>query len=469
MDLAPLVVGVMLLVLTGIGWRHSRKIRSGEDFALAGRGLSAAVLTGTLVATWIGTGSIFGNAQKAYEHGVAGFLLPISGLLGMLLLAKIAPRVRELPAKTVPGILGLRFGRSAQLLGAVALIGAYLIIVSYQYRAGAAVAERLFPSWDLGFTVGSREVTFWPVLCALFVIMYTALAGLWSVATTDVVAGFVIAVGVLGCLAITAGGFAAEGVSLPESYLRLGGGFGKMEWVGYMLPPFLLIIGDANLLQRFMAAKDPSTAKRAAWGAFVGLLIIESAIIALALVGKAQLAEAPANSAHVIVEVAFTLVPPLLGAVLAAAIVAVILSTADSFLLACSTSAATDFGSQKPGAESSTRRHRLSVILFGLAALGIAYTSDEFFSVALYAYTLYGVTLTPAMVAAIFFPNTKSNAVVGGMASGLVVAVAWKFLAPTTGALGQLDPVLPALFANVIVLLFLQRLSLRHSPSESPQ
>jgi len=79
MDLAPLVVGVMLLVLTGIGWRHSRKIRSGEDFALAGRGLSAAVLTGTLVATWIGTGSIFGNAQKAYEHGVAGFLLPISG------------------------------------------------------------------------------------------------------------------------------------------------------------------------------------------------------------------------------------------------------------------------------------------------------------------------------------------------------------------------------------------------------
>ncbi len=454
MDLAPIVVALMLFGMTAVGLRHARKISSGEDFTLAGRGLSAPILTGTLVATWIGTGSIFGNAQKAFEHGVAAFLLPLSGLLGMLLLAKIAPRVRELRATTVPAILGLRFGRAAQRLGAIALIGAYLIIVSYQYRAGAAVAERLFPDWDLNFLLGGKTRSFWPILCALFVILYTALAGLWSVAHTDVIAGVVIAVGVLASLAVTTGGFRLEGVSLPETHLRLGGGFGAMEWVGYMLPPFLLIVGDANLLQRFMAAKSPMTAKRAAWGAFFGLLILESAIIALALVGRSQLTAAPANPAHVIVEVAFTLVPPLLGAILAAAIVAVILSTADSFLLACSTSAATDFRSSGHGPTAKT--HRKSVFLFGILALGIAYTSDEFFSVALYAYTLYGVTLTPAMVAAIFFPKTKPNAIVWGMASGLLVAIAWKLFEPETGVMHQLDPVLPALLSNVAVLFFLQ-------------
>jgi SSS family solute:Na+ symporter len=273
-----------------------------------------------------------------------------------------------------------------------------------------------------------------------------------------VVAGIVIAVGVLGCLAMTAGGFDSDAIGLPGTHMRIAGGIGPLGWIGLMLPPFLLMIGDANLMQRFLAADSPRTARRAAWGTLVGLLVLESAIIALALIGRARLEVAPLNPAHVIVDVAFNLVPPFLGAMLAAAIVAVVLSTADSFLLACSTSAASDFnaGGEDSAAPSSPKKHRISVLIFGLVALGLAYTSDSFFDVALYAYTLYGVTLTPAVVAAIFFPRTHPKAVVGGMLGGLGTALAWKFFSLAEGSFEGLDPVLPALLLNVLILLLLQ-------------
>ena len=391
-------------------------------------------------------------------------------LIGMTLVGiRHSKGIRSLPAQTVPAILGLRFGRAARILGAIALIGAYMIIVSYQYRAGAAVAARLFPALDLSFTMGERELSYWPVVCCGFVVLYTAMAGLWSVASTDVIAGLVITVGVLSCLALTLGGFGGDSVGLPDSHFQLHGGLGKIAWIGIMMPTFLLMIGDANLMQRFLAAESPQVARRAAWIACVGLVVLESAIIALALVGKAQLATAPSNSAHVIVDVAFNLVPPMIGAMLAAAIVAVILSTADSFLLACSTSAASDFRGEAAGKQPVTaRRHRMSVVLFGVLALGIAYTSDKFFDVALYAYTLYGVTLTPAVVAAIFFPRTKPRAVVAGMFCGLVTAILWKLFVAGEGGLSALDPVLPALFANLLVLLILQG-ALPRSSADHPQ
>ena len=444
---APLLVLLMLVALVGIAALHARRVRSGEDFALAGRGLGAGVLVGTLVATWVGTGSILGNAEFTYETGVAGFLLPASGLAGILLLARLAPRLRRYEVATVPEVLGQAFGPAARRLGAVALVGAYLVIVSYQYRAGAAVAERLFPGLAWPPWVWSSAV-------AVFVMLFTGLAGLWSVAWTDLAAGLVILCGVVGSL-VWLGAFGTL-EALPAGHLDPGGGLGTLGWVNVLLPGFLLILGDANLMQRFLAAKDPATARRAALGAFVGLAVVESAVIGLALLGRAALGPDLANPAHVILETSFRLVPAVLGLGLVAAVVAVVLSTADSYLLASSTSLTEDLlprGARPPGAG----RHRVLVVVLGLAALGLSFTSDAFFSVALYAYTLYGVTITPAFLAALLAPRLPRGAVTGGMAAGLAVALAWK-AAEARGLFGEgspLDPVLPALGANVLVLVIL--------------
>ena len=91
MDFARPVIAAFQIGMTGIGLRHCRRVRSAEGFALGGRRIGAPVLAGTLIATWFGTGSLFGNTEFTYQNGVASFFLPLSGVLGMLALAYIAP------------------------------------------------------------------------------------------------------------------------------------------------------------------------------------------------------------------------------------------------------------------------------------------------------------------------------------------------------------------------------------------
>ncbi|MFG0251718.1 MAG: sodium:solute symporter [Phycisphaerales bacterium JB038] len=470
-DYALWFILAFLAGLTGLGIYHARKIKSGEDFALAGRRLGPGVLIGTLVATWIGTGSIFGSTEKAYEIGLLALFLPIAGALGLVALSFLAPKVRELPADSVPEILKIRFGRGAQVLGALALIGAYLIIVSYQYRAGAAVGLNLFPELSQKALIGGEDpVTvgdFMPVFFAVFVVLYTVLAGMVSVAWTDLINGMLMAIGLLVALGLLLAAFKSDMKPIEEIAAIQANAkpISPIGWLGIMLPPFLLVLGDANLHQRFMSAGSPRIARRSAIGMFVGVVILEWAIIGIALLSRCMLTEAPTNHAHAVVDTAFQLVHPVVGIVLAATIVAVIVTTADSYLLGSATSLATDFA----GGLTTPMKQRLIVLVLGVVALGLAYTSDKFFDVAIYAYTLYGATLTPALLCALFLPRLQPGAVLGGMAAGLGMALLWKVLAELgwlPAVLGDVKPVLPALALNILAIAVLAKVL---PPTAAPQ
>jgi SSS family solute:Na+ symporter len=200
---------VYLLALMGMGIVKARKIKTQEDFSLAGRGLSTYVLVGTLLATWIGTGSIFGNAEETYNVGVAAFIIPSASLLGIVALYFLAARIKRFGQFTIQDILEARFGVVARMLGTLTLLTAYVIIVSYQYRAGQAVVSRIFPGIDPTWCIAG---------VALFVIAYTALAGMVSVAYTDVANGVLMTVGILCALPFlldATGGLSSAVQSLP--------------------------------------------------------------------------------------------------------------------------------------------------------------------------------------------------------------------------------------------------------------
>src|ERR1043165_2249239 len=89
-----------MVFLIGVGALRSRGVENQEDFSVAGRQLGTFVLFGTMLATWIGTGSIFGNAGKTYEVGIAAFILPFGALIGIALLSFLAGKSRRLKAIT---------------------------------------------------------------------------------------------------------------------------------------------------------------------------------------------------------------------------------------------------------------------------------------------------------------------------------------------------------------------------------
>jgi SSS family solute:Na+ symporter len=466
------VLVVYLLALVGVGALKARRVRTQEDFTLAGRGLGAAVLTGTLLATWIGTGSVFGNAQKAFEDGLAAWILPLSSAVGILVLFTLAGRLRGMERFTIQDILEDRFGVAARVLGTAVLLAGYLIIVSYQYRAGAAVVERILPGLDHAEAVG---------LVALFVVAYTALAGMFSVAYTDLANGVLMIGGLGAALALLLarlGGPAEVIAALPEGRAEPFA-YGGARVISYLLPAFLLILGDANLYQRFFSARDARTATRSAAGMFFGVLLLDWLIIAVALCGLALVSRgelsAPQNPAHVIVHLAFEALPPALGALLSATVVAVVVSTADSYLLSPASSVVRDVYQRFLRPTSSDREivltSRLVVVGLGAVALALAFTSDRFFEVALFAYTLYGAAITPPLLAALFWRGATPAGAVTSMLTGLATASLWEFslravavdaargagLEAAADFLARLDAALPAVLVSVLALVLVSR------------
>ena len=453
---------VFLLLLVGVAIRGSRQVASQEDFSVAGRKLSSLVLFGTMLATWIGTGSIFGNAEKTYRVGVAAVIIPLAALAGIVVLYFLAGRARGLRGITVQDLLERRYNATARVFGTVTLVLAYVTIVSYQYRAAGAVLNLAVPE------LSNRQAI---LITTVFIIAYTALAGMVSIANIGLIQGIVMILGVTVALPVfwfKAGGLTGMRQVLNPSHFDLFGPISFLEGVGILLPAFLLILGDANMYQRFFSARSEGSARQAVLWLFFGVAFMETAIILTAWVASSLVPELDTHG-QVIAYAARDHLPVVLGALLLTTIMAIILSTAGSYLLSPATCVIRDIYQRFLDPQASERRLvvllRLLVVVLGGAAYYLSTLSNEFLSVALYAYTIYGAGITPALIAAFFWRRANASGAIASILSGTAVAVSWKLLeGQLPGIWGQLDAVVPAIGASVLALVLVSLVT--SSPSE---
>ncbi len=426
--IAYLAVALAYLgALLFLGLKKAGAVKTQEDFAVAGRKLSGFVVFGTLLATWVGTGSLFGNAEETCRIGMTAFILPVGGVTAVAALAFLAGRARRFAGLTVLDVLEARYGAASRVLGSLTLVVSCVVIVSYQYRAAGAVIATITPK-----TIGPAEGT---AIAAAFIIAYTALAGLFSVAYTDVANGIVMIAG-LGAafvaLASQAGGFDGARDLLPAEDFAWR--YDAKGLLGALAPAFLLLLGDPNMYQRFFAARSARAATVATFSLVAGLAVVETLIIGVAFFGHALSAERGGlmNPAHVIVFAAFHELPPAVGALLLAAILAVIVSTADSYLLVVATSAVRDVWQRSvrkdAPAGSLVRANRIAVLLIGVLAYGQSLLSEDYFGVARYAYSVYGCGVTPAVLAAFLWRRATGAGGLASVAAGTLSAIAWRAL-----------------------------------------
>lgn len=462
------VISIYLFALIGLGVYKSGKIKTQADFSVAGRSLTPWVLVGTMLATWIGTGSILGNAGKTYDTGIAALMLPLGGVLGIFLLTKIAGKVRSYEKFTVPEIIGERYGPGARILSVIALVMAYMVIVSYQYNAGGAVLKTILTNENGVSLISEHTGT---IIAAIFIISYTMLAGLVSVAYTDVGNGIIMTISLVIAfpfLWISAGGW--EGMSVafqamgkPE-HMQFWGRYSPMDIVNFCLPPFLLVLGDANMYQRFFASKDAKGATQATTILVFVVAFIELLIIATAWVSASMIPEA-ASGKLVLIYAAHQLLPPFLGAILMTTIVGIIISTADSFLLVPATTLMRDvyqtYVNTKASEKTIVFLSRVLVLILGIIAYlvskGFAQSSG-FFERALYAYTIYGAAITPSLVAALFWKKATKEGAIASIISGTVMTLLWKEAAFVQRIVPEylysnVDEVLPAITVSILCLV----------------
>jgi len=476
-----LAILAYLLALTGVGIYKSRQVKTQADFSVAGRSLSPWVLVCTMLAAWIGTGSIVGNAGKTYESGLAAIIIPIGSVIGMILLTRVAPRARSYEVYSVPEIIGSRYGTTARLLAVVSLVIAYMVIVSYQFNAGGAVLHVILTN-EAGESF--LPLPWATVIAAAFIITYTILAGLMSLAYTDVVTGLIITGSLIVAFPILwgqAGGWQGIADRFAEmgkpEHMKAWGVFSKAEIVNFILPVFLLIMGDANQYQRFFASKSAKGAKSAVTFMIFAVLVIESLIILEAWVASSLIPDAVFGK-YVLIYAAKNLMPTVVGLFFLITIVGIIISTADSFLLIPSTSVIRDVYLKHINPKASEKRivflSRLLVLAFGVVAylVSLAFAkSTTIFEKALYAYTIYGVAITPCLVAALFWKRATGVGAICSIVSGTVTALAWselqarKLLPEWTAGY---DAVLPAITISVAALVIGSLVS-RPSTKQIPQ
>ena len=468
------VILLYLFTLIGIGMYKAGKIKTQSDFAVAGRSLPPWVLVGTMLATWMGTGSILGNAGKTYETGMAALILPLGSILGIVLLTKIAGKVRAFEKFTVPEILGDRFGPGARMLSVIALVIAYMVIVSYQFNAGGAVLNTVLMDETGNSLISIQTGT---IIAAIFIIAYTMLAGLVSVAYTDVANGIIIIFSFVIAIPIffaQAGGFSGmaasfEAMGKPE-HMNFFGVYSTMDIINFCLPPFLLIMGDANMYQRFFASKTAEGAKSATKVLIFAVLLAELMIIFSAWVASSMIPDAEVGK-YVLIYAAHKLLPTFLGAIMMTTIVGIIISTADSYLLVPATTLMRDvyLNYINPNADEKkiVLLSRLLVLGLGIIAyivsLGFA-KSAGFFERALYAYTIYGAAITPSLVAALFWKGATKEGAVASILTGTVTTLLWKEAAFIQTIIPQniynnMDEVLPAITLSVVSLVVVSLLT----------
>lgn len=451
------VILLHLGALVVVGAWHANRIKSQEDFAVAGRSLTIPILVGTMMTTWVGTGSLLGHSEKTYEIGISAIIVPMGGILGIALISIVAARVRRFGQITVLDILETRFGVEPRLLGTLALVTAYLVIVSYQYRAGGAVLRQV--------TGGEWDLQICTQIAAVFIIAYTVLAGMFSVARTDVANGVIMVIGFIIALPILfgkAGGLDGMREAFAETpdKMRVFGPISPLTAVNLMLPAFLLVMGEANLYQRFFSAKDVRSARISALLLVPAIALVEMMIIASAWVASSFVE--PDKPAHILLVAAREHLPQLLGALLLAAAVAIIVSTADSFLLVVATSITRDIYQRFVHPDASPQRlvviSRAAVVGLGVIAYGASQASEEFLNVALWAYTIYGASITPAMLATFFWKRATTQGATASIASGAIMTVVWSIGSEQgwfakNELLSSMASVLPAIFVSVAALV----------------
>jgi len=455
-----ITLAFVVVLLVSITVFKFTQVKTQTDFMVAGRKLSWPVLVFTLLSSWIGAGSLLGGSENAYKHGFAALWQPAGGWLGLILIAAIAGKARKFAQFTVPDLLEARYNSTARVLATIAIVISYVIITSYQFIGGGDILHLIFPAI-------SRQTGLW--IMAAFVIFFTAMAGMASIAYLDLVIGSVVTCTVIVAVPVllhNVGGWSDVTASLPATHFQVLGDYDWHGALGLMLPTTLLLIGNQGMYQKFFSAKSESDARKSVIGWIIGTVTLETLLIFLAVVSSSKLhTEHPRE---ILALTAKQALPSLLGAILLGGVFAKVISTANNYLFSPSTNLIHDvyqrFINRNPSPGRLMIVSRFIVVFLGLFAVLQAAEFQSVLKASLYAYTVYGAAVTPSVMAVFFWRRSTTAGAISSIVLGTIVTVGWQLLqnyGPSSiqSAIGNIDGVYPALAVSVASLFVVSLLT----------
>ena len=445
MERADIVIAVLVVyqaALLGIGFWASRRTADGADFFLGGRQLGPVVAGVSYASSASSAWTLLGLSGLAYAAGVSAVWVALGSISGMFVAWWwIAPRLmrhsRAHDHLTLTDFLAHgtegRSRRAIVYLSSAVIIFSFVFYVAAQFQGAGNMFSATF---DIPLSASIAAG-------ALIILIYTFLGGFWAVSVTDTLQGFLMAVTAVllpAAAMIAVGGMPGlvaglHAVGSPEQVSFVAGG-GFWFAAGVVIGGISIGIGtygQPHLLVRFMALRDGRALLWARWIVTIWYFVVFIGMIALGLAGRILLPEL-GDPETVFFRVNEELLPPIIGAVLLAAVLSAIMSTADSQLLVAAGVIAHDLGLGHRGRASLLRVSRIVIVALVAAAVAVAvYLPESIFNRVLFAWIALGSAFGPLVFLRLAGYEAPAQAILLSILTGFSLSVLFYLLPNTPG------------------------------------
>ncbi|WP_352399635.1 sodium/proline symporter PutP [Anaerotignum sp.] len=484
-----IAITIYLMAMVAIGIYWSRKNENVGDFYLGGRKLGPFVTAMSAEASDMSSWLLMGLPGVAYLSGIADATWTAIGLavgtyINWLIVAKrirIYSHVAE-NSITLPDFFSRRYRDDKNILMCIAAVVIIIFFIPYT-ASGFAACGKLFSSI---FGVNYHTAM---IISAIVIVAYTATGGFSAASTTDLIQSIVMTIALFVVVIFgikVSGGFdtvmenaralpgylsmnelysVADHAAKPYNFLTI---CSTLAWgLGYF--------GMPHILLRFMAIEDKEKLSLSRRIATIWVVISMTVAIFIGIVGysMSKVGALPvlegSGSETIIVQIAGLLsqngvAVALLAGIILAGILAATMSTADSQLLAASSSVSHNLLQSFFGVKMSEKKAmsvaRCSVIIISVIAAFIARDpNSSVFGIVSFAWAGFGAAFGPVVLSALFWRRSNKQGALAGMLVGGAMVFIWKYMIRPLGGVWNIYELLPAFLLSFITIIIVSLLT----------
>jgi len=417
------IVVVYSLVMIGIALGARKKAATQNGFFVAQRRGNTALITGSFVATAVGGSVTVGMAGLGFGQGLTGAWWLLVGSIGLVLLGVFfAKKVRAAALYTLPELVERQYGRRVGRAASILIVIAWIGIVAGQIVAAGKILSI--------FGIGSGVL--WMVIFTVVFVAYTVIAGQLSVIRTDFLQAVVIYLSIfltLGLFLPQSGGLDGLRLSLPQDFFSFPVS-AQFDWKALL--SLLILVGATyvvgpDMYTRLFCARNEKTAQRATFLSAFSFVPLAFAIVLIGMGARVLYPQIPPEQAFP--QIISGVLSPWLGGLVLAALVAALMSSADTCLLSQGVILTQDIIKRfvpSLSEKNTILLTRLNIIILGLLALGLAMILKGVISSLLFAYTVFTCGLVVPVIAGFYKEKLKVTpqgalaALIGGGVIGLL-------------------------------------------------
>jgi solute:Na+ symporter, SSS family len=388
----PLAIAIAVfcaLMLALAFWSRSQ-VSTEEDFIVAGRRMPMPLATATILATWFGAGTLLVAADAVRDQGLRVSILEPFGAGVCLFLAAIffARRLWEARLLTIIDLFRRRWGRTVEVVASIYTTG-YFAWVATQFVSLGGIIHLFF----------GINLTLAILLVAGFLLFYTLLGGMWSVAITDFAQVVLLAIG----LCILTGSVLSQighgSIFAGSEYLVRSADHRHMvflpldrleefvSWVNLFVVGSLGNLYSQDLAQRIFASRSAKVAVTSCVTAGVLYILLGAMPVVLGLAGSVVLGDDVVSA--VIPALAARFLSPAMSIVFVLTLMSAVMSSVDSGLLAPASVIAQNLLKPMLGSRAETLSLvRWCVALVAVCSVGFAVSGQGTFELLQRSYSV---------------------------------------------------------------------------------